>query len=173
MKRLILIKGTGGAGKHTNSELLHFKLPKSAWVHMRWLLRERLWNPTDSRCEDLGNRNAAAVINNYFDVNIERMIYSGNVNNQRSLEYLLSRVIHDCQVNYFWLDVDRDVRYNRLLNRARDDGDKPEFLNKLFNCPGIPRSAPAIIVENGTYHRIDTTTKSPEEVVEEMLGFLT
>jgi hypothetical protein len=75
-------------------------------------------------------------------------------------------------VNYFWLDVDRDVRYNRLLNRARDDGDKPAFLSKLFNCPGIPRGAPAIIVENGTYHRIDTTTKSPEEIVEEMLEFV-
>ena len=129
--------------------------------------------PLDTRCEDLGSRNAAAVINNYFDVGIKRMIYSGNVNSQRTLDYLMSLIAHEYEVDYFWLDVDRDVRYNRLLNRARDSGDSPEFLHKLFNCPGLQIDDPVITVENGTYHRIDTTTKSPEEVVEEMLESVT
>ena len=71
--QLILINGHGGAGKYTNAELLHTQLDGSAWIHMRWLLRIRSWGPTDEYAE-LGNSNAAAVINNYLSQQVPKSL---------------------------------------------------------------------------------------------------
>ncbi len=166
--QLILINGHGGAGKYTNAELLHTQLDGSAWIHMRWLLRIRSWGPTDEYAE-LGNSNAAAVINNYLEFGARRIIYSGNVTTQQDLDGLLTMIEYPCRTAYFWLHAERDVRYARVRRRNRDEGDRPPFVDEIFQ---LPTDEPELCVEAGVCHRIDTSRKSPHTIVAEMLGFV-
>lgn len=171
MGRLILINGNGGAGKKTNSQLLYSKLPDSAWIHMRWLLALKSSQPME-KSVDLGIRNAAAVINNYFDEGVQQVIYSGNVYSQESLDRLLEWVSLECEVNYFWLDADKSALRVRLINRARDSGDKPSFVNWLLSSPYYFSDPPALVVPGGNYFVIDTNSKPPEQIVEEIISRL-
>lgn len=164
MKTLILINGNGGAGKRTNSQLLYSKLADAAWIHMRWLLALKSWEPTE-RFTDLGLRNAAAVINNYFDEEVQHVIYSGNVDSQASLDRLVALISPECEVNYFWLHADKSTLRTRLINRARDSGDEPAFVDWLLS--NYYREPPSLVAPIGRYKIIDTTSKQPEQIVEE------
>jgi thymidylate kinase len=168
-KKLILINGNGGSGKKTNAQLLYSKLPDAAWIHMRWLLALKSWAPTE-RFTDLGLRNAAAVINNYFSEGVEQVIYSGLINTQQALKRLLSLIEDKCSVSYFWLHADKSILRQRLIKRARDDGDKPEFVDYLLSTyHGQP---PLIAMSDASYFVIDTNSKPPEQIVEEMISSL-
>ena len=170
MRKLILINGNGEAGKKTNSRLLYSELPDAAWVHMRWLLALKSWGPTQ-RFTDLGLRNAAAVINNYFNEDVQQVIYSGNVYSQESLDRLLELISPECEVNYFWLHADKSTLRVRLINRARDSGDKPPDVDWILSTYHLSEP-PALVVPSGSYFVIDTDSKQPEQIVEEMTSSL-
>lgn len=170
MRKLILINGNGGVGKKTNSQILYSKLPNSAWVHMRWILALKAWGPTP-RFEDLGLRNAAAIINNYFDEDVQRVIYSGNVYSQELLDRFLELVSFECEVNYFWLDADKSTQRARMLGRGRDSGDKLPDVDWLLTNYRL-NEPPSLVVPGGNYFVIDTNSKHPEQIVEEMIAHL-
>ena len=119
----------------------------------------------------MGLRNAAAVINNYFDEDVKQVIYSGNVYSQKSLDRLLDLISSECEVNYFWLDADKSTLRVRLINRARDSGDKPPDVDWLLSTYHLSEP-PALVVPGGSYFIIDTNSKQPEQIVEEMISRL-
>ena len=165
--RLILINGYGG--KKTNSQLLYSKLFDSAWVHMRWLLALKSWEPTE-RYTDLGLRNAAAVINNYFSEGVEHVIFSGLIDTQQILDRLISWIEYECSVCFFWLHTEKSILRERLINRARDSGDEPAFVDYLLS--DYYHQPPKITPLDGSYLVIDTSLKTPEQIVEEMISSL-
>jgi len=167
--RLILINGNGGAGKKTNSQLLYSKLPDSAWVHMKWILALKSWEPTE-RFTNLGLRNAAAVINNYFPEGVEQVIFSGLIDSQQVLDRFLSLIEYECSVYFFWLHADKSTLRERLINRARDSGDEPAFVDYLLS--NYYRQPPTISMLDGSYFVIDTHAKPPKQIVEEMISSL-
>jgi len=167
MKKLILINGNGGVGKATTAQLLYSKLPDSAWIHMRWLLAYKAWQP-NKKSSRLGITNAAAVINNYFAEGVVQVIHSGNVQDQEDLDYLQSLITVEHQTFYFWLDAADDVRYDRLVKRARDEGDKPESARKLISRYSVDPGN--LMIREGLYQRIETSLKEPEEIVNEMIS---
>ena len=170
MKKFILINGNGGAGKKTTAQLLYQQLPDSAWLHMRWVLALKAWEPT-SRFNELGIRNSAAVINNYFAEGVGQVIHSGNISDKTQLDHLLGLLHYECKVFYFWLVANPDVRLERLVARARDDGDKIEFVEHVlskYSC-----SPPNMRIANGAYLEIETSKKKPEDVVHTILTVLT
>ena len=169
MKRLILINGNGGAGKNTNAQVLYARLPNSAWIHMRWLLALKRWQPTDHYV-DLGIRNAAAVIHNYYSDGVDTVIYSGNVFDQRSLDLLLSLLQWEIEVFYFWLDADKKTRRTRLIGRARDEGDRPEVVDQLL--AKYSKAPPNLVVRNGKSITIDAAHQTPQAIVDEITGYL-
>ena len=136
---------------------------------MRWLLQLKSWAPTQ-RFTNLGVRNAAAVMNNHFSEGVEHVIFSGLIETQEDLDRLLSLVEYECSVCYFWLHADKSTIRERYIKRARDDGDKPEFVDYLLSInDGQP---PLIAIPDGSYFVIDNNSRSPEQIVEEMISRL-
>jgi hypothetical protein len=137
---------------------------------MRWLLALKSWGPTP-RFTDLGLRNADAVINNYFDADVQQVIYSGNVVSQESLDRLLALLSLECEVHYFWLDADKSTLRVRLINRLRDSGDEASYVDWLLSTHHLSEP-PALVLPRGSYCVIDTTSKEPEQIVAEMISRL-
>ncbi len=52
------------------------------------------------------------LIHNSFDVGPTPVIYCGNVNGQRDVDYLMDRVTSPCGVCFFWLTRDQDRATN-------------------------------------------------------------
>jgi len=77
---------------------------------------------------------------------------------------------HECAVYFFWLHADKSTLRERLINRARDSGDEPETVNYLLAT--YYRQPPTISIQDGSYLVIDTSSKTPEEIVEEMISSL-
>jgi hypothetical protein len=169
MPQLILINGHGGAGKKSVAKLLYAALPNAAWLHMRWVLALTAWEPTP-HYDDLGLRNAAAVIANYLAEGVESVIYSGNVQSQATLDRLLVLLPQPCRVLYIWLHADQATRRTRLLARNRDAGDQQPQLDWIL-AHFSDEPAPLVIAD-GSYHRIDTSARLPTMIVAEIEALL-
>ena len=136
---------------------------------MRWLLALHRWQPTEHFTE-LFIRNAAAVINNYFADGVNQAILSGGIFSQGHLDNLLVLVGFHCDVRYFWLEADDELRIKRVIARARDSGDTPESARELTSKYTF-NSAP-LRVQEGKYHTLVVGTRSPEEIVNEIISNL-
>ena len=166
MQRLIIVTGNGGAGKHTIGELLYSELPRASWTHMRWMLKLNIWEPTP-HYDDLLLRNAAVVIGNYLDEEVDSAILSGGVYTREHLDRLTDLMSRPLDVRFFWLDVPDEIRAERLIARARDSGDDPEYVR--FAVPKYTLRPPSLRLDAESYHILDAATRTPPQLIDEIL----
>jgi hypothetical protein len=159
MNRLILINGCGGAGKDTSGRLLLEELPRSALIDIKALSMTNPWEYSDFQ---LGLRNAAAIIKNFFEEGFDHVIFSGGLNSQDRVDYFFEQSLPDLQTFYCWLDVPKETRDRRRIGRNRDKGDGAQYLDKIdevFTDPG------GLALLNGKFHRFEVGTLTPTEVI--------
>ena len=168
MPHLIIIGGTGGAGKETLARLLYEHLSPCAWVDAKALVRVQPWQ-FGPALHALSMRNAAALAHNFYAAGFDPTLLSGGVVDQASLDLLQDLLPAGTQVDYLFLHADKAVRDARRLSRARDDADLREHLDTVDRV--MPDPGP-LVVRGGRYQRLDTTHLAPEQVLAVALQLL-
>ena len=168
MTDIILINGCGGAGKETTSKALLKQCSHGAWLDIKGLIRVEPWE-FGGEVGKLGIRNAAALIGNFISGGYDPVIFSGGINNQECLFLLDSLLESNSPRHFVWLEASKGVRDVRRHKRARDEGDKPQYLDQIasvFTDPG------ELVVPNGRYYRICSEVSPPEELAREILSWV-
>ena len=112
---------------------------------------------------ELGIRNAVSLIHNYAEKGWPQIILVGGVNSSDRLSYLLSELRVKATIHYFWLDVPKQVRDARRIERRRDEADRKEHLDAIdlvFTDPG------ELVVPGGRFFRIRPELLSPSQLAE-------
>lgn len=161
-KKVILINGPGGSGKTTCARSLFNRLESCALLDVDSLttVEPFIWG---KELSILGLKNAAAVINNFFDYGFFQVIFSGGAFRQELCDALFSLLPSETVVYYFWIDAEKSIRHSRCISRARDSADVLDFLD--FRDSLMPRTG-SLTVANGAYFEIDTSALGPAEVVQ-------
>lgn len=158
---LILINGFGGAGKSTVGEIILDVISPSAFLDFDWLTHVRPFEYNDALIE-LGLRNAAALIQNFFDSGHTTVILASGCAKQRHLDYLLSRLSVYPKTLWFFLQTSRDELKRRRIMRNRDGADTAamfDFLEeKVGPYEGIVKGINLSALE------IQTDGRTPREV---------
>ncbi len=168
MKHVILINGSGGAGKETTARLLLTHLTPCAWIDSKALINVTPWSYGEALIE-LGVRNSAALTNNFLHAGYPSIVVSGGIGHQRALDLFCALTKPTAQVDYVWLHASKAIRDRRRITRARDAADQAEYLDEVDAA--MPDPGP-LMVPSGSYHRINSADRSVAEVVHDMLAVL-
>ncbi len=173
MQRLILISGFGGSGKSTCAQKLWDKLDHVAMIEADHLFRIKPFEmQTPEGREQIGRiklRNSLSVTRTFIEEGFSYIIVEGLVWSQAELDAI--RILANeksCDVWCFWLKTTKEIRHRRAIGRGLE-GDTQEFLDIVEQkiVDPTPLSLP-----DGHYHEIETDTKNPEQVVEEIFRHL-
>ncbi len=162
--KLILINGQPGSGKTSIAKALLNDLRNAAYIETDSLVAV---NPFELN-EDLNNLaaiNAVSLIKNFSAAGYQNMIVSGLIKNQKELDRLLGRMDKNKDLVFVWLRASKEVRMERKQERARDGADSIkyfEFIDALI--PDVENFE----LNNGKYISINTTSKTIQEVVNEI-----
>jgi broad-specificity NMP kinase len=165
--RILLISGQVGSGKTTVAKRLLTTLDNAALIELDSLVAVNPFEFNDS-LHNLGIENAVSLIRNFSKNGYEHIIVSGLIKNQKSLDSFFDSLL-GAQFFLVWLRADQAMRKQRKQSRARDDADKEEnfdFIDRLTS------DTPDFSIKNGKYSIIDTTTKSVEDVVQEVQALI-
>lgn len=161
--KVILINGQAGTGKSSIANTLKNSLANSAYIDADTLVSV---NPCKlNELDDLLLKNAVSLINNFSKKGYVYIVTAGLTRNQEQLTKFQGLLGKEADIMFIWLRASKEVRMSRKLGRGRDDADNLEhfkFVDKLY--PDIER----FDIKNGTYFKIDTSSKSIEEVVQEI-----
>src|SRR3989338_8081314 len=161
-QRIILISGLAASGKTSVGELLQEKLDNCARIESDFLILVKPFEPWD-KLTRVKIRNNVSLVHNFIEEQYENIIVVGAIWNQEHLDYFLKELSpQDYTVSLFWLDVSKEDRFKRALNR-RDPDDNVEWLEKMekmFPTPSLPLQLP-----NGSSYVINVGNKSQEEIV--------
>lgn len=161
MIRLLCINGLGGAGKDTTGQALLSTIPNSALLDIKSLSRT---NPWEFHEYATGLQNMAMLIQNYINAGFSTIICSGGISSQERLDYLQNLIDTKTIYTYiFWLDVKKEIRDMRRVQRKRDDADKIEHLEYIDSVFTDPNT---LQVQNGTFVRIKADTLTTKNIVE-------
>ncbi|OGZ69365.1 MAG: hypothetical protein A3D44_02825 [Candidatus Staskawiczbacteria bacterium RIFCSPHIGHO2_02_FULL_42_22] len=165
--KLILINGLGGAGKSSSGKALMRAMDSSAYIGLDSLVATNPWE-FNKKTDDLGIKNAISLIRNFSETGFENIIISGLTRNQEILNDFLSSLNQKADILFIWLYADADQRILRKEKRNRDQADKREDFNSLdVLIPNIK----SIEIKEGKSVFIDTSHKSVEQVVQEILSY--
>jgi thymidylate kinase len=150
MLKLILINGQSGSGKSTLARGLMQSLDNSAHISTDGLTSV---NPFEfNELAPLGIKNACLLIQSFREEGYEYIVLCGLLNTQEKLDEFLKN-LPGIEAHYFWLKVDKTVRDNRRMKRARDDSDQPEqfdFIDKI-----LPDLKEPLVIPTGQFDFID------------------
>lgn len=155
--RLILIGGEAWTGKTTSARLLHERLHNSAWLDGDDVWRVNPWSLEDPRLRT-SDVNMAFVLQTYLRSRFDWVILSSIVLTEPSITArILERIVG---VDYDLVQITLMADEATLAERARvrDGEHDPQFL--------LLERARAL---TGTVV-VDTAGRTPEDVVEELLG---
>lgn len=136
MSKLILINGCGGAGKDSTGQELLKNISNATLLDIKGLSRTNPWEYSDF---EIGLKNAASLINNFYKAGYENIIFTGGLNTQERIDYLIPLLPKGLSLFYFWLDVTKALRDKRRISRARDEADNAVYLDSIdevFTDPG-------------------------------------
>jgi deoxyadenosine/deoxycytidine kinase len=119
---LILVNGFGGAGKSTIGKILLEEISPSAFIDFDWLIEVRPWEYNEPLF-NLGLRNAAALIRNYFECGHTNVILASGCGKQHHLDFLLSQLLPQPKIFWFFLETSREELKRRRVIRNRDGAD--------------------------------------------------
>ena len=157
--KLILIGGEAWTGKSTCAEILFKRLDNAAWLDGDDVWRVNPWSLDDPRLRT-SDINMAFVVQTYLQSQFEYVILSSIVLCDPAITArILERIIGAAyELLSFTLMCDEETLSARA--RQRDSEANPSFL-LLEETRALANTI-----------RIDTAHKTPEEVVEEMLGVI-
>lgn len=164
MKRVIAIGGQGGSGKTAVGKALVLEIKPSAYVGADALMTVNPFEVNEA-LEDLGLKNALAMISNFHGAGYDLVVLAGLIRNQRVLDELVSQLPPSVQFTFIWLRASKQVRDQRRLRRSRDDADKVEWVDFVDR---ITPDVPSFKLFRGHQMSIDTTDKTIIEVVKEI-----
>ena len=158
--KLILIGGEAWTGKSTCAEILFKRLNNSAWLDGDDVWRVNPWSVNDPRLRT-SDINMAFVIKTYLQSKFEYVILTSIVLSVPSItERILQRING---VKYELISFTMMCDEQTLTERARDrdNNQNPEF---------------SVLEQTKNLHdtiRIETASRRPEDVVDEMLAVIT
>lgn len=158
--KLILIGGEAWTGKSTCADILFKRLNNSAWLDGDDVWRVNPWSVDDPRLRT-SDINMAFVLQTYLQSNFDYVILTSIVLSVPSItEGILQRINSvEYDLLSFTLMCDEQTLTERA--RERDNNHSPQF-TVLEQTKNLPNTI-----------KIDTTTRSPEGVVDEMFSILT
>ncbi len=160
---LILINGQGGTGKTSVALALQNRIQNSAYIEADSLVAV---NPFEfEKLGPLLHKNAASLIQNFVGAGYETIITAGLTRNQEQLDEFLKLLNVKAEITFVWLRASKEVRIARRQARGRDGADSEEhfeFMEKIY--PDVES-----FTVPGKFIKIDTTTKTLEEVINEYL----
>lgn len=168
-KRLLLINGGAGSGKTTTARALLSRVESSAFLDFDPLITVNPWEYREELI-DLGLRNAADLIENFFESGYGTVILSSGTGSRPHLERLLGLLADRPRVNWIYLEVDPEERRSRKVGRARDGADSAEAFDFIENKIGRYEGPPD--VAGVRCHEIRAGGLTVDAVVEAVLAVL-
>jgi len=158
MKKLIFINGPVGVGKSATCEILYKKINKSVWLDGDWCWMMNPWDFSETN-KRMAENNILHLLNNYlenksFDCVIfswvmpEERIFDVIIKSLKSREYGLYKISLVCS---------KEELEKRCRNTGKDERGVKRSQENLKSCANL-RTV-----------KIDTTVKTPEEAVKEIL----
>jgi hypothetical protein len=167
--KLILINGLGGSGKTTCGRLLSERIDSCAYFDSDMLT---IVNPFEFGEDliELGLRNAASLISNFFAAGYKAVVMSSGTGSQRYTDYLINLILSPDRVYWIWLAASKTERDKRRLTRRRDGADDPKWLDYVDGKVG-PYTGP-VEIKRGFCCEIDTDNAAPNDVVRQILEII-
>ncbi len=161
---LILINGQSGAGKSATAGALLQALENSAYIPTDSLMSVNPFEFGD-KLHQLGSKNAKMLVKSFRKSGYRYIILCGLLSNQEYLDqFIIDFDEADFNILYVWLKVDKAIRDQRRINRARDDADRPEHFDVVDEK--IPDLRTPLNVDYGKFIAINTENKAPSKVAE-------
>ena len=131
-QKLILINGNKGSGRKTVGELLYRNLQNASWIHHSWLNCCKNAEIERIKKEELFFTHLPLILNKYINCRIENIIVTGGIHTQEQFD-LIIKTLPSCIVpKYFWLNIDDDIRSQRLVSRGRDVEDSLNSVARII-----------------------------------------
>lgn len=161
--KIILINGQGGTGKTTVAGILKNEIENSAYIEADSLVAV---NPFEfEKLGPLVHKNAVSLITNFAETGYETIVTAGLTRNQEQLDDFLKVLNVKAEIVFVWLRASKEARLARRKARGRDGADNEEhfeFINTIY--PDVEM----LDVKEGKYIDIDTSSKSIQEIVDEI-----
>jgi len=161
--KIISINGQAGTGKTATAKVLLGKLGNSAYISGDALVAVNPFG-VNEKTDRLIIKNSISLIKNLEQANYDNVIICGILRNQAQFDSFLNNLGEKADFLFVWLRATKEVRHKRKIKRARDEADNPEWFDFIDKI--IPDAdAESFNLKRGEYLEIDTSNKTPEEVV--------